>query len=208
MDKTAHALLDAGILTLRFDQPVTFKSGIVSPVYLDNRLLTFHPQAWHTVIESLQALVVPLAERFEIVAGIETAGIPHSAALAYVLGKPSVFVRKQPKEHGMKKRVEGGDVSGRRVLLLEDQISTGGSSLSGVQALRDEGAVVTDCIAITSYGFTEAHAAFDAAGVSLHVLVPFESIVAAAQERAMMTRAQHETVLAWLANPKGWGDGR
>jgi len=208
MTTTAHALLDAGILTLRIDNPVTFKSGIVSPVYLDNRLLTFHPQAWHTVIEGLQALVAPLAERFEIIAGIETAGISHSAALAYAMGKPSVFVRKQPKEHGLKKRVEGGDVNGRRVLLLEDQISTGGSGLSGVQALRDEGAIVTDCIAITSYGFADAHAAFNAVDVALHVLAPFESIVAAALERAMITQSQHETVLAWLKNPKGWGNGR
>lgn len=205
MNPAANALLDAGVLTIRLDSPVTFKSGMISPVYLDNRALTFHPAAWHTVIDGFQRLVASLT--YDIVAGMETAGISHGAALAYALHKPSVFVRKQAKEHGMKKRVEGGDVTGRRVLLLEDQISTGGSSLSGVAALRDEGAIVEHCIAITSYGFAEAKQAFDSAGVSLHVLVTFDTLIDAAHARGMVDAAQRDSLLAWLADPWGWVHG-
>lgn len=200
--QVAQALLAAGVLGIRLDQPVTFKSGIVSPVYLDNRRLSYHPQSWHTVIAALMERVQALS--FEVIAGIETAGIPHSSALAYALMRPAVFVRKQAKDHGTQQRVEGGVISGKVVLLLEDQITTGGSSLSGVEALRAEGAQVTDCIAITSYGFAQAQQAFAQAGVNLHVLVSFADLLSAAQQAGMASEDEAARIRAWADNPHGW----
>jgi orotate phosphoribosyltransferase len=135
---------------------------------------------------------------------MEAAGIPHSAALGYAVGKPSVFVRKEAKAHGTKKRVEGGDVRGRRVVLVEDLVTTGGSSLSGVEALRAEGAVVEDCLAIISYGFAEAKAAFDAAGVRLHTLTTFEEVLESGTRAGRVSADDAASVRDWLRDPHGW----
>ena len=104
---------------------------------------------------------------FDVIGGIEAAGIPHSAALGFATAMPSIFIRKEAKEHGTKKRVEGGNVTGKRVLLVEDLVTTGMSSLSGVEALRAEGAIVEDCLAIISYGFPGRKEKFAAAGVTI-----------------------------------------
>ncbi len=175
--QVARALLEIGAVGFNDREPVRFKSGILSPVYVDNRRVPFYPRAWRVVIRGFSGLISSRRLDFEIIAGIETAGIPHSAALAYMMEMPSVFVREQSKDHGLKNRVEGGSVVGLRTLLIEDMITTGSSSLSGVQALRDEGAVVTDCLAIVSYGFREAEDAFAAANVRLHTLTNFDTIL-------------------------------
>lgn len=199
--KVAQALLE--IKAVGFpDQPITFKSGIKSPVYVDNRRFPFYPAAWKTVIEGFAALSQTV--EFEVIAGIETAGIPHSAALGLFLQQPSVFVRKQVKDHGTKKRVEGGVVEGKRVLLIEDHITTGGSSLSGVAALRAEGATVTDCFAITSYEFAEAEQAFAEAGVTLHTLTSFSQILSVAENQSILQPSSLASVKNWLADPHHW----
>lgn len=202
--RAADALLDAEVFGLRLDAPVTFKSGIIAPVYLDNRRLIYYPDAWHTVIAALHEFVKVTAGPFDVLAGIETAGIPHSAVLAYVMRRPSVFVRKASKGHGLQQRIEGGEVAGKRVLLLEDQITTGGSSLSGVEALREAGATVENCVALTSYDFAESQEAFAAAGVKLHILVPFTRLIAAAAERGLIDADQRAVVDGWLADPHAW----
>lgn len=198
------ALFEAGVVGFAFDAPRTFKSGIVSPVYLDNRKLLMHPTAWRAVIDALCVTVRGLGFDAPVIAGIETAGIPHSSALAYAMGLPTVFVRKQAKEHGLRQRVEGGDVAGRQVVLMEDQITTGGSSLSGVMALREAGAIVEHCLAITSYGFAEAAQAFANAGVALHVLVSFADLLPRALALGVINEAQAAAVTGWLSDPAGW----
>ncbi len=216
----AQALLEAGSVTLRPHQPVTFKSGLRSPVYVDNRRLIFAPGPWHTVIEAFGSLVRPGDAQSAagspggstrpdsvVIAGVESAGIPHSSALAYHLGQPSVFVRKAAKDHGLTQRIEGGDVTGRRVFLVEDMVTTGGSSLSAIEALRDGGAVADDCLAIITYGFSEATEAFATAGVSLTTLTTFEIVVEQALDRGVIDRAEARLVRAWLADPHSW-DGR
>ena len=194
----AKVLLDIGAVGFVVDKPITFKSGIVSPVYVDNRKLPYYPDAWRVVLESFVEMIKQKGLEFEVVAGIESAGIPHSAALGYLLGKPSVFCRKQVKGHGTKKLIEGGSVTGMKVLLLEDHITTGGSSLAGVEAIRAEGGVVSHCIAITSYGFAEAEAAFERAGVKLNVLVTFGEILEEAVERGMIDDRQRREVERWM----------
>lgn len=194
----AQALLDIGAVKFVPHHPITFKSGIVSPVYVDNRTIPFHPAHWHTVISGFQQIVAALD--YDVIAGIETAGIPHSAALAYSLNQPSVFVRKEAKQHGTKSRIEGGDVKGKRVILVEDLITTGSSSLSGVMALRDEGATVQNVIAIVSYGFQESAQAFEESKVRLHTLTTFTSILQAAG----FNTADEQIILDWFHDPHGW----
>jgi len=189
---------------LAFDEPRTFKSGILSPVYLDNRKLLMNPESWRVVVAGLQEIVTGLRLDNPVIAGIETAGIPHSSVLAYELGAPSVFVRKQPKDHGLKQRIEGGDVTGRQVILIEDQISTGGSSLSGVEALREAGAIVDHCLAITSYGFPESWQAFAEAGVTLHILAGFDDLLPRLLSSGNIDNDQLAVLMGWLSNPVEW----
>lgn len=200
----AQALMDADVLSLTFDEPVTFKSGIQAPVYLDNRKIPSRPQAWQTIITGMKNMVEAMTLDFDVIAGIETAGIPHGAALAFVMQKPFVFVRKSAKGHGLKRRVEGGNVTALKVLLIEDQISTGGSSLSGVEALREEGAIVEDCLSITSYGFAESVRNFNEAGVKLHVLASFPMIVEYAAKAGVISAKEMTVITDWLRDPQGW----
>lgn len=204
----AEALLDIGAVGFRLNDPITFKSGILSPVYCDNRTFPFSPPQWKKVIDGFAALIAREGIAFDIIGGIEAAGIPHSAALGYAMQRPSIFIRKQPKEHGKKARIEGGDVAGKRVLLIEDLVTTGSSSLSGVQALRDAGAIVTDCLAIIQYGFAEASQAFSAAGVTLHTLTSFPDVLQIALNRNQLRADDAASIRAWLRDPHGWAAPR
>ena len=204
----AAALLEIGAVGFRVDDPITFKSGIVSPVYCDNRAFPYWPMQWRKVIEGFAALLLSEAIEFEVIGGIEAAGIPHSAALGYALEQPSIFIRKQPKEHGKRARIEGGDVRGKRVLLVEDLVSTGSSSLSGVTALRDAGATVTDCLAIISYRFPQAEQAFAGAGVRLHTLTSFDDVLAAGLATGDLTADTATVIRDWMREPHGWAARR
>jgi orotate phosphoribosyltransferase len=198
----AQALLAAGTVTLRPDDPVTFKSGLRSPVYVDNRQLISRPAPWRVVIEAFEA-ALPTQDDL-VIAGVESAGIPHSSALAFASGRPSVFVRKEAKGHGLARRIEGGDVDGRAVVLVEDMVTTGGSSLSAVTALREAGAVVEECLAIITYGFAEALDAFAAADCRLTTLTTFDTVVDAALASGDIEERAAELVHSWLADPHGW----
>jgi orotate phosphoribosyltransferase len=204
----ASALLNIGGVRFQPDDPITFKSGILSPVYCDNRRFPFHPREWREVVEGFVDLMATDGLNFDVIGGIEAAGIPHSAVLGFVTATPSVFIRKAAKEHGTKRLVEGGDVYGRHVLLIEDLVTTGGSSLAGVQALRDEGAIVTDCVAIVSYRFMEAVGKFEDAGVQLHTLTSFGEILELARKRELVSEADAQSVAAWLHDPHGWAATR
>jgi orotate phosphoribosyltransferase len=202
--QVAKALLDIGAVGFVPDAPIRFKSGILSPIYVDNRRLPFHPAQWHIVIEGFRSLIGRESLAYEVVAGVAVGGVPHSSALAYLLNVPSVFIRKEAKEHGTKKLVEGGDVIGKRILLVEDLVTTGGSSLNAVNALRAEGAIVNDMLAIVSYGFDEARQAFSGAGVELHTLTDFSAIAQAASEKSILGQAAMVVVQDWFGDPHGW----
>lgn len=207
-EHVATALLEVGAVGYSPDQPVRFKSGILSPVYVDNRRLPFHPPQWRVIIDSFQQMIALRGILFHVVAGIEAAGIPHSAALGYAMQLPSVFVRKAVKDHGLKNRVEGGNVAGKKVLLIEDMVTTGSSSLSGVEALRAAGATVEHCLCITSYGFAEAQKAFDAAGVRLHALAPFADMVVEACRIGQFDQSALTVLEDWTRDPHGWQPGQ
>jgi orotate phosphoribosyltransferase len=184
--------------------PITFKSGIKSPIYCDNRRFPFWPEEWAKVIRGFEALIAERKIPVDVVAGVEAAGIPHSAALGFSMRLPSVFIRKELKEHGTRKRVEGGDVTGKRVVLVEDLVTTGSSSIAAIEALRAEGAIVSDCLAIISYDFSEAVELFKNAGVRLHAATTFQAVLASALERKLIDEAGAEVVRDWLQEPRTW----
>lgn len=202
--RVAQALIAAGVVNFVFDSPVTLKSGVKSPIYLDNRKLPFCYPQWREVLIAMQEMLHAQDAAFEVIAGIETAGIPHSAVLAYSMRRPYVFVRKQSKEHGLQKRVEGGDITGKRILLIEDQVTTGGSSLSGVEALRVEGGVVEDCLAITSFGFSSAVDAFTEAGVRLHTLTALPMILDVLAVGQTLPEDRLQILRDWMHDPHEW----
>lgn len=203
-EQVAKALLDIGAVGFSSDKPITFKSGIVSPVYVDNRRLPYHPAAWRIVIEGFQSLITEQTIEHDVIAGVAVGGVPHSSALGFTMGVPSVFVRKEAKEHGKGKRVEGGAITDKRVLLVEDLVTTGGSSLSGIEALREEGGIVEDMLAIVSYGFDEAKTAFDDASVQLRTLTNFHVIMRVAQQQGIFNSQSATMIADWFNDPHGW----
>jgi orotate phosphoribosyltransferase len=203
-NEIAAALITIDGVGFRPASPITFKSGIKSPVYCDNRRFPFWPEQWAKVIAGFQRLIAENKIPVDVIGGVEAAGIPHSAALGFAMQKPSIFIRKEPKEHGTKKRVEGGDVSGKRVVLVEDLVTTGGSSMAAIEALRSEGAVVTDCLAIISYDFPEAVELFAERGVTLHATTTFEDVLEIALEQGTIAKAEAALVRDWLRDPRGW----
>ncbi len=200
----ADALIAIEGVSFRPTAPITFKSGIKSPVYCDNRRFPFWPNEWAKVIHGFEALITERQIPVDVVGGVEAAGIPHSAALGFSMRLPSVFIRKELKEHGTKKRVEGGDVTGGRVVLVEDLVTTGASSIAAIEALRAEGAVVTDCLAIISYNFPEATELFEKAGIRLHVATTFQTVLAGTLERKMIDETGAAVVRDWLEEPRSW----
>ncbi len=199
--RIARALVDIGAVGFTVDAPITFASGIQAPVYVDNRRFPFNPAEWHLVIEGFRELIEAQTLTPDVIAGVEAAGIPHSAALGYLTNTPSVFIRKKPKDHGTKKRVEGGNVSGKKVLLIEDLVTTGGSSLEAVKALREEGAMVTDAAVIVTYGFPESVAAFAEAGVRLHSLTSFPVILEEAVASGKISAEDAAHITRWTLHP-------
>jgi orotate phosphoribosyltransferase len=204
----AEALIAIGGVGFRPAVPITFKSGIKSPVYCDNRRFPFWPEEWAKVIHGFEALIAERGIAVDVVGGVEAAGIPHSAALGFSMRLPSVFIRKELKGHGTRRRVEGGNVTGKRVVLIEDLVTTGSSSIAAIEALRVEGAVVKDCLAIISYNFSEAMELFDKAGVRLHAATTFQAVLESALERKMIDESGAATVRDWLAEPHAWAKRR
>jgi orotate phosphoribosyltransferase len=204
--QVARALLASDAVVFTPQEPVTFKSGLRSPVYVDNRRLPFWPEQWWTVLQGFQWVIAERGIAFDVIAGIEAGGIPHSSALGYILQKPCVFVRKKTKEHGLGSRVEGGSVADKSVLLIEDLVTTGASSLAGVEALREDGALVEDCLSIVSYGLAEAEGAFEAAGVRLYSLTSFEVILREALQSGRLDRKAAKIIAGWMRDPHGWAE--
>lgn len=201
----AQAILRIGAVGFAPSKPITFKSGIISPVYVDNRKFPFNPAEWKIIIESFKRIIVSNKIDAEIIAGVEAAGIPHSAALGFLMNTPSIFVRKKVKDHGTKSRIEGGKVEGKKVLLIEDLVTTGGSSLESIRALKEEGAEANNCLVIVSYGFKEAIEAFKNEGVVLHSLTSFPIILEEAVKMRKISEEESVKIQEWFDDPHGWG---
>jgi orotate phosphoribosyltransferase len=200
----AKALVEIGAVGFKPKEPLTFKMGMIAPVYVDNRIFPANPDKFRLVIEAFENLVNEKKLDFDMVGGIAVGGIPYSAVLGYQLEKPSIFVRKESKGYGKNKRVEGGDVNGKRILLVEDLVSTGSSSLSGVAALREEGAEVNDCVVIVSYEFPESKENFGKKKVKLHTLTNFPTIFQQAVKMKKITEEEKKVVEDWYSDPWNW----
>ena len=223
----AEALIAAGAVFFVPDAPVTFASGIRSPVYMDTRRLLAAPKLWSEVIDVLAETACGLARESdaefvgrvesgrgagaegseieaEVVAGVAVGGIPHSTAVALRAGLPSCFVRKQAKEHGRGKAIEGADVEGRKVVLVEDVITTGGSSLDAVASLQETGAEVMRCVAIAGYDLDGASDKFAESGVPLCLLASFPTVLEAAEASGCFSQEAIDEARRWHQDPHGW----
>ena len=166
-DTLASRALELNAIKLQPNDPFTWTSGYRMPIYNDNRLFLGDAADRKTIASGFAEVIRESGISFDVIAGTATAGIPHATTLADTLQAPLVYVRAQAKGHGLQNRIEGPLASGQSVLLIEDLVSTGKSSISAVQALRDAGATVTHCLAIFSYGFG---ASADAAAADTFVL--------------------------------------
>ncbi len=202
--RTARLLLRSGVVLLRPAAPFRFASGLLSPIYCDNRLLISFPRQRRQVTLLLARLLREGAIPVDVIAGTATAGIPHAAWLAAELALPMVYVRTQAKEHGKEQRVEGMPPAGQRVVVVEDLVTTGGSALATVQALRQAGAQVEHVLTIFSYDFPTTAQAFAQAGVHLHPLTTLPVLLEVAVAREHLTPAERATVEDWARDPLGW----
>ncbi|HMY23274.1 MAG TPA: orotate phosphoribosyltransferase [Chitinophagales bacterium] len=203
-EKLAEYLLQIKAIQLNTQQPFTWTSGIKSPVYCDNRKLLSYPEVRTYVKNGLISLLKEYFPQTECIAGVATAGIPHGAIIADALDLPFVYVRSKPKEHGLTNTIEGDLKHGQRVLVVEDTISTGGSSLKAVEDLRAVGAEVSGMIAIYKYGFESAKQKFDDAGVVLKTLTSYDFLIRVAIENGYVSAEELETLNSWRQNPSAW----
>ncbi len=197
-------LLKIGAVALSPDRPFTWASGIRSPIYCDNRLLLSHPKALGDVIRGFEKLIRAKKIKFDVIAGIATGGIPHAAILADHLKKPMIYVRSAPKGHGKGNQVEGFFKKGSRILVIEDLVSTGMSSLNAIKAVRASGGKVSDCLAVFTYGFPSAQKAFSKAKCRLQTLTNLDELLPVARRLKKITEDQASLILRFSKNPDDW----
>lgn len=200
----AAILLKAKAIQLRPDNPFTWSSGWLSPIYCDNRLTLSYPQARTFIKHSLVKLIEEVYPQVEAIAGVATAGIPQGALVADSLNLPFVYVRSKPKEHGMTNMIEGKVTPGQKVVIVEDLISTGGSSLKVAEALREAGFEVLGMVAIFTYGFEAARQNFEEKGVKLSCLSNYSSLLDEAAMQGDITPADIVSLEEWRKNPADW----
>ncbi|MCR4325061.1 MAG: orotate phosphoribosyltransferase [Candidatus Curtissbacteria bacterium] len=203
-EKVAAILFNLGAIFIRPSRPFKYTNGILSPVYTDNRLLMSNPPEWRKVIDLMTRKVKGMG-KIDVIAGAATAGIPHAAIIAQKINLPMVYVRPQPKEHGKGNQIEGVIKKGQKVLVIEDLVSTGGSSIRVIKALRKAGAKVVGEVAIFTYGMKEAETNFKRAKVKLVSLSNFKAATKIAAENGLLKQNQISIVLDWAKDPKGWG---
>lgn len=188
------------------DNLFTWVSGIRSPIYCDNRLIISYPDIRDFVARSFAENIREKYPDAEVVAGTATAGIPHAAWVAQILGLPMVYVRSSSKDHGTQKLIEGYMPEGSKVVLIEDLLSTGKSSAAAVKALKAEGANVLGCLAIFSYGFPEVDKVFAEIGVPVASLTNYGEMLEFAVESGLVSGEMRELLFKWSQNPGMFAD--
>jgi len=200
----ADKLLEIGAIKLNYKNPFTWSSGWKSPVYCDNRLALSYPVIRKFIKESLAASIRKNYPQVECIAGVATAGIPQGALVADLLELPFVYVRPKPKEHGMGNLIEGKVDKGKKAVLVEDLISTGGSSLKAAQAMTEAGFNVIGMIAIFTYGFEAAEKSFAQANIPLVCLSDFNYLLTEAVSKKYLDEDQLNRVKRWRLDPGNW----
>ncbi len=200
----AEQLLEVKAIKLRPENPFTWASGWKSPFYCDNRKTLSYPALRTFVKENLARMIRENFSEATAVAGVATGAIAQGALVSDELGLPFCYVRSKAKDHGMGNLIEGTLPEGSKVVVVEDLISTGGSSLKAVEALRDAGFEVVGMVAAYTYGFAVAEDAFRAAGVKLLTLTNYQAVVSVATATGYITADQQPTLDAWRKDPAAW----
>lgn len=202
--KTAELLLQINAIKLNPKNPFTWASGWKSPIYCDNRIILSFPPIRNYIREEFARNIEKLYGRPDVIAGVATGAIGIGVLVAECMGLPFVYVRPEPKKHGRQNQVEGFLQKGQNVVVVEDLISTGNSSLMAVEALKAAGANVKGMVAVFTYGFDVSEENFSRANVTLNTLGNYETLLELAAARQYITEEEQETLAEWRKNPSQW----
>lgn len=203
--KIAEILLDAKAVKLSPDAPFTWSSGWKSPIYCDNRVVLSYPEKRKFIKEALAELIKNKFPEATAIAGVATAGIPQGALVADELNLSFAYVRPKPKDHGMGNQIEGRLETTDKVVVIEDLISTGGSSLKAAEALQKAGIEVLGMVSIFTYGFELAEENFKNANIPLICLSNYNVLIEVAQTKNVVSASQIDSLNAWRVSPSTWG---
>lgn len=203
--KTAEYLLQIKAIKLQPSNPFTWASGWKSPIYCDNRKTLSFPEVRSFIRDSFADMISELYPGAEMIAGVATGAIAHGALAADKLGLPFIYVRSGAKEHGLGNQIEGYYEKGQKVVVIEDLISTGGSSLSAVKALREAGCEVLGMVAIFTYEFKKASDGFASEHCKLDTLSNYTALIETAVKTGYIGEAEVETLKKWRVDPSVWG---
>ncbi len=200
----AQSLLQIKAIKLNPANPFTWASGWRSPIYCDNRKILSYPTVRKQVYEAFAQVIAEKYPQAEVIAGVATGAIAHGVLAAEKLGKPFIYVRSAPKSHGLANQVEGEVAPGAKVVVVEDLVSTGGSSLNAVQALREAGVDVLGMVAIFTYGFAAAEENFSKNKVKLTTISDYNAMIELAAEQGYVQAEELETLKEWRKAPEKW----
>ncbi len=200
----AKKLLEIKAVKLNVENPFTWTSGTISPIYCDNRMVLSYPEIRTFVKNALAEIIQDKFPNTEVVAGVATAGIAHAALVSDVLNLPNCYVRPEPKKHGMKNQIEGNLPKGSKVILVEDLIATGKSSFQSIQAVREAGSEVIGLVALFTYGFPDAKESFDKENIPTYTISNFETLCTVAVEENLLDKNNLEKVIEFAKNRDGW----
>jgi orotate phosphoribosyltransferase len=200
----AERLLEINAVALSPNDPFTWTSGLRSPIYCDNRLTLSYPTVRREIASGLQKIITEHFPEVEVIAGTATAGIPHAAWVSELMELPMCYVRSKAKEHGKGNQIEGQVTEGQKVVVVEDLISTGGSVITAVQALREAGCEVLGVVAIFTYGLEKGKERLTAEGINCYSLTDFNTLVEAAIEKGLIYQTDQFTLLNWSKDPAQW----
>lgn len=202
----AEKLLQINAVKLNPQNPFTWASGWKSPIYCDNRKILSYPHIRDFIKSEMTNTVFTEFPEADVIAGVATAGIPHGALIADLLSLPFVYVRSKPKEHGMGNQIEGVLEAGQKVVVIEDLISTGKSSMEAVVALQEAGAVVVGLCSVFNYGFEIAKNVFAQAHIPTHSLSNYNALLELCLEKKTISENDMQLLHQWRENPSEWGD--
>ena len=202
---TAESLLQIKAIKLDIANPFTWSSGIKSPIYCDNRRTLSYPKIRTYIRQEFVKLINEEFGTVNLIAGVATGAIAAGVLVAQDLGLPFVYIRSEKKGHGLENQIEGVVESGQSVVVVEDLVSTGRSSLNAVAALREAGCNVKGMVAIFTYGLPEAEENFKQAGCILHTLTTYDFLITKALEQNIIKDTDLQSLVKWRENPKTWG---